>query len=112
MTVSQLHTRFDQEFQSFVSRLIAEFKPNQVVWFGSRVAGRHHAWSDYDLLIVMPYVGSPIDQAIRIAEAIPYMCPLEMIVRTPEYLAERLAEDDPFYGEILATGRVLHEAPG
>jgi predicted nucleotidyltransferase len=49
-------SRSDPEVQRFLAeslgRIIARFRPEALVVFGSRVDGAPHEWSDIDLLIV------------------------------------------------------------
>jgi hypothetical protein len=36
--------------------------------------------------------------------------PVDLLVRTPQELRRRLAQDDPFIGEIARRGKVLYDA--
>ena len=69
--------------------------------------------SDIDLLVVMPFEGSPFRQAgtilHRVIQAVGVL-PLDLLVRTAEQLDERLAMGDGFVHDILERGKVLYEA--
>ena len=63
--------------------------------------------SKYQLVIMA--AKNVTNQAAKIRLALDYDFPLDLIVRTPEYLQERLGMDDWFVREILSRGKVLYE---
>lgn len=93
--------------------IVREFQPEKVILFGSWASGTPRADSDIDLLVVMPFEGSPFRQAgtmlNRVLQTVGVL-PLDLIVRTPEQLHERLTIGDHFVREILERGKVLYEA--
>ena len=94
-----------------VVRQIAEqFRPNRVILFGSHARGNAQANSDVDLLVEMETPLREAEQAVAICRAIEYRFPLDLIVRTPETIARRLAMGDPFLREVMAEGHVLYDA--
>jgi predicted nucleotidyltransferase len=95
----------------FARRIAERFQPEKIILFGSYAYGHPHAESDVDLLVVMP-AANEINQAIRIHVAFEPVFPLDLIVRTPDRLARRLAEGDWFLREIMDKGKVLYESTG
>ncbi|HEX8999526.1 MAG TPA: nucleotidyltransferase domain-containing protein [Blastocatellia bacterium] len=94
-----------------ICQLIAEhFKPEKVILFGSHAYGHPTPESDVDLLVVMDFEGSPIKQAIKISRELGLVTPMDLLVRTPEQVRERLRIEDPFMREIVERGKVLYEA--
>jgi uncharacterized protein len=94
-------------------QIASEFKPEKIILFGSQAYGKPTAESDIDLLVVMPYKGSPFRQAGEILKrVIPRVgvLPIDLIVRTPKQVEERLAIGDQFINEILGRGKVMYEA--
>src|SRR2546426_2036798 len=92
-----------------LARQIAQrFQPDKIILFGSYAYGKPHPDSDVDLLVVMP-AKNMINQAVRILKALDYDFPLDLIVRTPEFLRWRLKEGDWFLREIMEKGKVLYE---
>ena len=87
-----------------------EFHPEKIVLFGSYADGKPRPDSDVDLLVVMPFEGSSREQAAKIRSHIETSVALDLLVRTPEQLSERLAMDDFFVREITEQGKVLYEA--
>ena len=94
-----------------VQRIVERTDPDAVVLFGSRARGTHTADSDVDLLVV--HAGPGLRRIQRAAyEAVSgHTIPLEIIVRSPEDLARRLADADPFTAGIIREGRVLYGKP-
>ena len=90
-----------------------EFQPEKIILFGSWAYGTPDAESDIDLLIVMPFEGSPFRQAGTILKSVVQsvgVLPLDLLVRTAEQLNARLTIGDSFMREILERGKVLYEA--
>jgi hypothetical protein len=50
-------------------------------------------------------------KSLEIRQRIPADFPLDLIVRTPEFIARRLKWGDCFIQEVLAKGDVLYEGP-
>lgn len=93
--------------------IVREFHPEKVILFGSWAYGKPHTESDIDLLVVMPFAGSPFRQAgtilHRVVQSVGVL-PLDLLVKTAEQLQERLAIGDSFVRDILERGKVLYEA--
>ena len=87
-----------------------EFAPERIVLFGSHARGKPGPDSDVDLLVIMSCAGKPVRQAIAIRHRLPASFPLDLIVRTPDQIKQRLAWDDFFLKEIMGKGEVLYEA--
>ena len=99
-----------EQIERFTERLVSDFRPARVVLFGSYAYGQPNADSDVDLLIIMPFAGKPTHKSaeIRLKTRPPF--PVDLIVRTPEAVEERLAMDDGFIHDAVARGKVLYEA--
>lgn len=97
------------QIQAYASEVARRFKPEKIVLFGSHAYGHPEADSDVDLLIVMPHSGrAPYQEAmIRTTVRAPFS--VDLMVRSPRRLRERLAMNDSFITEIMRKGRVLHE---
>ena len=55
---------------------------------------------------------SEVQQAVQILQAIHYRFGLDLLVKTPQRLAQRLELGDPFLTEIIEQGKVLYESAG
>jgi len=94
-----------------VARRIADkFQPERIILFGSYAYGRPRPESDVDLLVIMDTPLRSRQQRLEISRALsPRPFPLDIIVRTPEQMEERLALGDLFLQEITTRGKVLYE---
>jgi predicted nucleotidyltransferase len=88
--------------------IVQRFDPDRVILFGSHARGDAGPDSDVDLLVVMD-APNEINQSIRITLAMPDEFPLDIIVRTPDRLRERLELGDWFLRTVMEEGIVLHE---
>ena len=105
------HHHLPMEAIHAVVRQIAEgFQPEKVILFGSYAGGRPGPESDVDLLVIMDTPLRSRRQRLEISRALsPRPFPLDIIVRTPEELKERIALGDLFLREITSQGKVLYE---
>jgi predicted nucleotidyltransferase len=101
-----------KQIKDFGRRLVREFKPRTVVLFGSYAYGKPSPDSDVDILVVMPLNGNPVDKSVEIRLKLQPQFPLDLLVRTPAKIKERLAMGDDFIKDIFDKGKVLYEAPG
>lgn len=91
--------------------IVKHFDPERIILFGSHARGEAGAHSDVDLLVVLrtdegqPRHGNPIRRAI--AER--FVLPVDVVIRSPEALAEQ--RDDPYslIHQALEEGKVLYE---
>lgn len=95
----------------FLSQIIVEkVKPDRIILFGSYAYGQPTEDSDIDLLVILPFEEMPVQQAISIRQKIKSPFPLDLLVRTPEQIQQRLEMGDFFIQDIVKKGRVLYEA--
>jgi hypothetical protein len=58
----------------------------------------------------MPFVGKAINQTIQILDKIDQKFAIDLIVRTPEVIRQRLEWHDFFLMEVMEKGRVVFES--
>lgn len=99
-----------EQIQQFAQRLGEEFSPQRVILFGSYAYGQPTRDSDVDLMVIMPlYNCTPVEKSVEIRLKLRPSFPMDILVRTPERVRERLAICDIFMREVLSKGRVLYE---
>ena len=98
------------QIRAFSNAIAREFRPSKIVLFGSSAYGKPTDDSDVDLLVSMPFDRKRGRKSLEIRQRIPANFPLDLIVRTPAFVARRLQWGDCFMREILAKGDVLYEA--
>jgi predicted nucleotidyltransferase len=96
--------------QLVVDQIVALYRPETVILFGSQSNATATEHSDADLLVVLQTSERPIRVAADIAAAIDHPFPLDIVVRTPEQVATAIAKGDGFLHNIIRRGVVLYEA--
>jgi len=99
-----------QRIRDLTSRIAREFNPHRIILFGSHAYGQPGEDSDVDILVVLPFKGRSVRKAIEIRNRVNPEIPVDLIVRTPEEVADRVAKNDWFMREIVEKGRTLYEA--
>ncbi len=99
----------ERAIQSVVQQIVAKFQPERIILFGSHAYGNPSEESDVDLLVVMDSPRRNVEQAMLIARALDYHFALDLMVRRPQQLTERIAMGDFFLREIVEKGKVLYE---
>jgi uncharacterized protein len=98
--------------EDIVQQIADRFHPQQIILFGSYAYGQPRPESDVDLLVIMETPLSETRQAVEILKAISYRFGLDLLVYTPQRLAQRLEWGDPFLSEIVTHGKVLYASAG
>lgn len=99
-----------QAIRALAKRIAGKFQPEKIILFGSYAYGRPGPASDVDLLVIMDTTLRSRQQRLEISRALsPRPFAMDIIVRTPKQLDERIALGDSFLCEILTRGKVLYE---
>src|SRR5262249_49649894 len=94
-----------EAIRDLCDRILAEFHPDKVVLFGSYAYGTPRPDSDVDLLVIMPFAAHPTYKAIEILDRVDPSFGIDLLARTPQQVAERLALGDFFMREIMTKGK-------
>src|SRR5215475_10931349 len=92
------------------TRIAREFKPEKIILFGSHAYGQPTPESDLDVLVVMQFAGDPLEQAVTILNRLNMLIPIDLLVRTPQQIRQRLEMGDSFMRDIIERGKVMYEA--
>jgi predicted nucleotidyltransferase len=98
------------DIQKIVQQIVARFRPQKVILFGSYAHGKPTRDSDVDLLVVMDTEEQVIHAAARISAAIDHPFPLDILVVKPSEWQASVARRGVFATDVMAQGVVLHEA--
>lgn len=98
------------QIEEFGRRIGTEFQAEKVFLFGSHAEGNAGEDSDVDVLVILSFEGRSVDQSVAIRMKLRPPFPVDLIVRTPEKIVERLEMGDNFVRDILEHGKVLYEA--
>jgi len=100
-----------REIKHLCEKIALEFHPVKIILFGSHAYGKPQWDSDVDLLVIMPFKGRHTRKAIEILDRLNPATALDLLVRTPRQVEQRLAMGDFFMREIIERGKVMYEAP-
>lgn len=98
------------QIRAVVDRIVESAHPEKVILFGSYAYGKPTIDSDVDFLVVMESDERPAKRAIRIERGlldVPF--PMDILVRTPTEMVDRLQTQDYFMREAVQQGKVLYE---
>lgn len=98
-----------EQIRAYCEAIAHQFRPHKIVLFGSYACGEPTPDSDIDLLVIMPYRGNAVAKARQIRANLDAPFPLDLLVRRPEFIAERLRERDMFIELVMTQGRVMYE---
>ena len=100
----------DQVLEEITKRLVEEFAPEQIFFFGSHVWGNPHQDSDLDLLVIVKNSElSPAKRAsfaYRLLRDIPY--PLDILVKTRKEVKKFSEVPAALEYQILHRGKLLY----
>lgn len=97
--------------EEIVRRLVAGYRPQKVILFGSHASGTARPDSDIDLLIIKETSERFIDRWVAVRRLLSdpnRRIGLDTIVLSPREIEERLAIGDQVIAEILEKGQVLY----
>jgi len=97
------------EIEAFGRRIGTEFGAQKVILFGSYAQGTAKEDSDVDLLVICDFEGRSVDKSVQIRVSLRPHFPLDLLVRTPQKVNQRIQMGDDFMREILEEGKVLYE---
>ncbi len=99
-----------KKIRQAAQKIAEDLHPEKIILFGSFAYGKPTPDSDVDLLVVMESRESIHARMIQVSKILsPRPFPLDILVRTPTELGERLEIGDCFFQEIVTKGVVLYE---
>ena len=105
----------DSAIQEIAATIRDACAPERIVVFGSRARGDATPDSDLDILVIMETDKREVERIRDVARLLrryrlpPYLMPMDILVKTPAEVRDRLAMGDQFLNEILADGMTAYE---
>lgn len=100
-----------KQFSKLADIIKKEFKAKEVILFGSYAYGKPSESSDVDILVILNTNLKPYQQAalirVCLSKEIGMKFPMDLMVRTPQQIKERLQLGDFFIGKIMNKGVYL-----
>jgi predicted nucleotidyltransferase len=94
----------DVQIRTLTQTIKKKFNPQRIILFGSRGYGAAGKESDIDLFVIMDTSLPVKRQAYLIRRELRSPIPLDIIVRTPEQVEERLKLGDFFVKKVMEQG--------
>ncbi len=105
----------DELIQRVVETIRDEYQPEKIIVFGSRVWGDPDGDSDLDVLVIKESDKHEVDRIREVSRIVrrfqqrPYLLPIDILVKTPSELRNRLDIGDHFILEIVDRGRLVYD---
>jgi predicted nucleotidyltransferase len=99
-----------QEIENFAHQVAERYRPEKIILFGSQAYGTPTKYSDVDVLVVIGHDGRNVRKAIEILNTINPRFAIDLLVRKPADVTQRLAYNDFFMRDIIEKGVVLYES--
>lgn len=93
----------------FVDGIVAKFKPQRVILFGSYAYGQPTEDSDVDLLVVKEFRGSNYELMLDIRGEVPARFGFDLLVHRPGDIVRRIRDGDFFLDEVMSKGLVIYD---
>ena len=101
----------EQSKLNLVQKIIEDFQPQKIILFGSYAYGQPRDDSDIDLLVILPFTEKKSQKSLEILNKIKPIFALDLLVRTPSEIQQRLEWGDFLLQEIFEKGKILYESP-
>lgn len=102
-------TTLPKDVKDLVDHIATQFRPAQIILFGSHAAGTAGPDSDVDLLVVTETHDRPIRRAVEIFRTLDHTLPVDIFVRSPDQMTQP-SPADILLREILVEGVTVYEA--
>ena len=93
-----------------VDAIATFYKPLSIRLFGSYAYGTTTVDSDVDFLVLKNFTGTPHEQFVKIRTSVDFPFPIDLLVRRPDVVRQRIKWNDFFLKEIMEQGIVLYAA--
>jgi uncharacterized protein len=97
------------EIKEFGRQIGEQFHAQRVILFGSYARGNVTSDSDVDLLVIGQFSGRSVDTSVEIRMKLRPHFPVDILIRSPEKVKQRIEMGDCFMQEIIENGKVLFE---
>ena len=101
-------TDINSEIENIKNQLVAKYRPEKIILFGSMALGNFGEDSDLDFLIVKDDPRRPLETEQELHRIIDYKIASDFIIVTPNEFQERIQNGDFFMEEILKTGKIIY----
>jgi len=101
---------FSKQINELVEQIIAGYRPQKMILFGSQLQGKADKHSDVDLLIIKDTTTRRTRRREEALLDVQRSIPVDLIIVTPEEMEILLKNQAPFITEIVEKGTVVYDA--
>lgn len=98
------------QIQELAEQIGRKFHPEKVILYGSYANGVAKPDSDIDLFVIAEHTSKNWRLAAIIRQALSSIVAIDLLVRTPQQVRQRLEMNDLFIKDIIQKGQVLYES--
>ena len=93
-----------------VTKIVSGYNPEKIILFGSYASGKPTEDSDLDLMVIKATDLSRPQRTVQVRKMLyGAMVPIDLLVYTPQEIAESKDNIFSFVSEVLNTGKTLYE---
>lgn len=93
-----------------VTKIVSGYNPEKIILFGSYATGKPTEDSDLDLMVIKATDLSRPQRTVQVRKMLyGAMVPIDLLVYTPQEIAESKDNIFSFVSEVLNTGKTLYE---
>ena len=93
-----------------VTKIVSGYNPDKIILFGSYATGKPTEDSDLDLMVIKATDLPRPQRTVQVRKMLyGAMIPIDLIVYTPQEIAESKENKFSFVSEVLNTGKTLYE---
>ena len=97
-----------KEIKKIAQKIAERYDPEKIILFGSFAWGKPNQDSDVDLLIIKNTKQNFFERNAAVRKIIDGVLPVDILVKTPEEVKNRLFLGDFFYKNIIKKGKNLY----
>ena len=98
----------EAEIENITAQIVAKYKPEKAILFGSAARGEFGLDSDLDFFIIKDDKRRHIERMQELYQTIDYNVATDFIIYRPQEVRKRLKMGDPFLKLVLGEGKVLY----
>lgn len=99
-----------EKIADIVAKIVFGYNPDKIILFGSYATGKPTEDSDLDLMVIKASELPRPQRTVQVRKMLyGAMIPIDLIVYTPQEIAELKENKFSFVSEVLNTGKTIYE---
>ncbi len=99
-----------EDIERFIGKIVASFKPNTIILYGSMARGDYGVGSDIDIIVIAKNLPESLDERLKVmAELNDTTAPIECLAYTPREFRRMLKHTHPTALYAMDDGIILYD---